>query len=192
MSRQQGRIEVMNSLAQQFPFEGNSSLMIIMDERLKAVNSLWQDLQNRAASKQSDLESYVHSQPRTKGRLETSDMEHFKENFALLRSLNLSNASDDIASLEENGLFDEYLENGVEDDNLAAQIELHELLDGVASIEEALVSEEIVDGDMAVLKLQLEHLQVSKLMNEQHVFIFLDAYKVYQKSIDLFNILHLH
>lgn len=161
MSRQQGRIDEMNSLAQQFPFEGNSSLMIIMDERLKAVNNLWQDLQDRATSRQNDLESVVQRTPHNRAQFPPSDIEHFKENFALLRSLNLSNDSD-IVPVDENGLFSEENSTGDDDDdNFAAQIELHELLEGVASIEEALVSEEIVDGDMGVLKQQLEHIQVS-------------------------------
>jgi hypothetical protein len=140
--------------------------MIILDERLNAVNDLWGQLQQRAASRKSDLENFVKHRGHGAKRIPQSVILSFRENFSLLWSLYLSNEKDSVDEGEEsNEELVDNLENGIDDDdNFVTQMELHELLDGVASIEETLVSEEIVDGDMAVLKQQLERIQV-KLNN---------------------------
>ena len=173
MSRQQRRINVMNTLAEQFPFQTNSSLMIILDERLSAVNTLWQQLQKRAATRQNELETFVQQESYGAKNIPASDILSFRENFALLRSLYTPDVSDMLDGSEErdeDSLGVETLANGVEDDdNFVTQMELHELFEGVAGIEENLVSEEIVDGDMALLKQQLERIQVMHDLNNEIV-----------------------
>ena len=163
MSQQQERVDVMNSLSQQYLLS-NSSSAVILEERLTATNALWRKLQNIAAAKQEALERCVHEQAKHFDQTRQKEILAFRENFAFLRSLYWDstegpvieesfarNIRPTVESLEEEKLYD---------DNLRQQMELHELFEGIASIEEAVVSEEIADGDMTVMKEALARMLV--------------------------------
>ena len=56
MTKQQGRVDLMNVLAERYLNNTSSSSLIILEERLKTVNELWAELHSRANNKQQALE----------------------------------------------------------------------------------------------------------------------------------------
>ena len=90
----------------------------------------------------------------------------FTENFSFLRSLYLTPACDEdgvcrrrTSAVEP----DEDKNDGDQfyDEELKNQIELHELFEGLASVEESAVTEVVLDGDLMSYQEQLTRLQVS-------------------------------
>ena len=156
LSKQQDRIDQMNLLSETF-FHGSSSLDIILEERLQEVNALWRKVQRRASSKQERLERCVREQTRDLQDTRQHEVTAFTENFPFLRSLFLTadccagTAEDDVTVREDEELYDEDLRN---------QIAFHELFEGLAAVEENVVTEVVVDGDQTVYHDQLARLQV--------------------------------
>ena len=158
LSKQQDRIDQMNLLSKTF-LHGNASLEIILEERLQEVNSLWRQVQLRASSKQEKLEMCVEEQVQHLEGARQSEVMAFTENFAFLRSLFLT------AECCDGPTEDETKKNEVEElheDNLRGQIALHELFEGLSSLEEIVVSERLVGGDLMTYCAQLTRMQVSQ------------------------------
>ena len=90
----------------------------------------------------------------------------FTENFSFLRSLYLTPACDEdgVCRKPKRVVEPDENENDVEqfyDEELKNQIELHELFEGLASVEESAVTEVVLDGDLMSYQEQLTRLQVS-------------------------------
>ena len=89
MSKQQDRVDQMNLLSPSF-LHGSASLNIILEERLREVNSLWKEVQMRASSKQEVLERCVQEQTQNLESTRQQEVMAFTENFSFLRSLYLT------------------------------------------------------------------------------------------------------
>ena len=91
----------------------------------------------------------------------------FTENFSFLRSLYLTSGCDDDEVCGRRGLAIDLEEDRNEidefyDEELKNQIELHELFEELAAVEESAVSEVAADGDLTSYQEQLSRLQVSE------------------------------
>ena len=164
MSKQQDRVDQMNLLSPSF-LHGSASLNIILEERLREVNALWKEVQMRASSKQEVLERCVQEQTQNLESTRQQEVMAFTENFSFLRSLYLTvDCCDDVCKRrKKRGVVDGNDDDEEEfyDEELKNQIELHELFEGLASVEESAVSEVVVDGDLTRYQEQLTRLQVS-------------------------------
>ena len=164
MSKQQDRVDQMNLLSPSF-LHGSASLNIILEERLREVNALWKEVQMRASSKQEVLERCVQEQTQNLESTRQQEVMAFTENFSFLRSLYLTvDCCDDVCKRrKKRGVVDgnDDDEEDFYDEELKNQIELHELFEGLASVEESAVSEVVVDGDLTRYQEQLTRLQVS-------------------------------
>lgn len=166
MSKQQDRVDQMNLLSPSF-LHGSASLNIILEERLREVNALWKEVQMRASSKQEVLERCVQEQTQNLESTRQQEVMAFTENFSFLRSLYLTvDCCDDACKRRKSDVVDgddnDDDEEEFYDEELKNQIELHELFEGLASVEESAVSELVVDGDLTRYQEQLTRLQVSK------------------------------
>ena len=162
MSKQQDRLDQMNLLSQSY-LHDSAGLNIILEERLREVNALWKEVQLRASSKQEVLERCVQEQTQNLESTRQQEVMAFTENFSFLRSLYLTvDCCDDVCARRQS----EVVDGGDEveefnDEELKNQIELHELFEGLALVEESAVSELVEDGDLAGYQEQLSRLQVS-------------------------------
>ena len=167
MSKQQDRVDQMNLLSPSF-LHGSASLNIILEERLREVNALWKEVQMRASSKQEVLERCVQEQTQNLESTRQQEVMAFTENFSFLRSLYLTvDCCDDACKRRKSDVVDgddinDDDEEEFYDEELKNQIELHELFEGLASVEESAVSELVVDGDLTRYQEQLTRLQVSQ------------------------------
>lgn len=166
MSKQQDRVDQMNLLSPSF-LHGSASLNIILEERLREVNALWKEVQMRASSKQEVLERCVQEQTQNLESTRQQEVMAFTENFSFLRSLYLTvDCCDDACKRRKSDVVDgddnDDDEEEFYDEELKNQIELHELFEGLASVEESAVSELVVDGDLTRYQVQLTRLQVSQ------------------------------
>ena len=161
MSKQQDRVDQMNLLSPSF-LHGSASLNIILEERLREVNALWKEVQMRASSKQEVLERCVQEQTQNLESTRQQEVMAFTENFSFLRSLYLTvDCCDDVCKRKKKDVVDGDDQEEFYDEELKNQIELHELFEGLASVEESAVSEVVVDGDLTRYQEQLTRLQVS-------------------------------
>lgn len=160
MSKQQDRVDQMNILSNSF-LHGSASMNIILEERLREINALWKEVQMRASSKQEVLERCVQEQTQNLKSTRQKEVTAFTENFSFLRSLYLTVdcCDEDCDSRRADALEVETLEE-VYDQELSNQIELHELFEELASLEECAVSELVVEGDLTKYQEQLTRLQV--------------------------------
>ena len=158
MTKQQGRVDLMNVLAERYLNNTSSSLLIILEERLKAVNELWAELQSRANNKQRVLEHSLH----TASGYEHKDAEllAISESYPAWRPSPWSREDAECGrdSLENREGRDE--EEGMYEENLMYQIELHNLYEVLADIEEAVVTADFDAFDMAGVKERLGRIQV--------------------------------
>lgn len=165
MSKQQDRVDQMNVLSQSFQ-HGSASLNVILEERLREVNSLWRQVQMRASSKQEVLERCVQEQTQNLESTRQQEVMAFTENFSFLRSLYLTTdcCDEECKRRQRADLVDgeeDEAEAEFYDEELKNQIELHELFEGLATVEESAVSEVVVEGDLTSYQEQLTRLQVS-------------------------------
>ena len=161
MSKQQDRVDQMNLLSPSF-LHGSASLNIILEERLREVNALWKGVQMRASSKQEVLERCVQEQTQNLESTRQQEVMAFTENFSFLRSLYLTvDCCDEVCKRRKSNEIDGEDEEQFYDEELNNQMELHELFEGLASVEESAVSEVVVDGDLTRYHEQLTRLQVS-------------------------------
>lgn len=161
MSKQQDRVDQMNLLSPSF-LHGSASLNIILEERLREVNALWKEVQMRASSKQEVLERCVQKQTQNLESTRQQEVMAFTENFSFLRSLYLTvDCCDDACKRKKRDVVDGDDQEEFYDEELKNQIKLHELFEGLASVEESAVSEVVVDGDLTRYQEQLTRLQVS-------------------------------
>lgn len=161
MSKQQDRVDQMNLLSPSF-LHGSASLNIILEERLREVNALWKEVQMRASSKQEVLERCVQEQTQNLESTRQQEVMAFTENFSFLRSLYLTvDCCDDVCKRRSSDGVDGDEVEEFCDEELKNQIELHELFEGLASVEESAVSEVVADGDLTRYQEQLTRLQVS-------------------------------
>lgn len=123
-------------------------------------------MQERASTKQETLERCVQEQAQYLESSRQQEVIAFTENFSFLRSLYLTPACDEDGvygkrkgDLELDEERDEVKE--CYDEDLKNQIELHELFEELASVEESAVTEEVVDSDLTSYQEQLTRLQVS-------------------------------
>ena len=130
------------------------------------VNELWGFVQERASTKQGILERCVQEQAQNLESSQQQEVIAFTENFSFLRSLYLTPACDEDGVCgrrkDQFGL-DEGRDEVEEfyDEELKNQIELHELFEELASVEESAVTEEVVNSDLTSCQEQLTRLQVS-------------------------------
>ena len=161
MSKQQDRVDQMNVLSQSF-LHGSASLNIILEERLREVNALWKEVQMRASSKQEVLERCVQEQTQNLESTRQQEVMAFTENFSFLRSLYLTvDCCDDVCARTRSDAVEGEEVDEFYDEELKNQIELHELFEELASVEESAVSELVVDGGLTKCQDQLTRLQVS-------------------------------
>ena len=159
MTKQQGRVDLMNVLAERYLNNTSSSLLIILEERLKTVNELRAELQSRANNKQRALE---RSLGEVSGQYqEEADSLAISESYPSWRPSPWSQEDIEIGadSLESQGERDEE-DEGLYEENLMYQIELHNLCEVLADIEDAVVSADFQACDMASVKERLAKIQV--------------------------------
>ena len=147
----------MNSLSHRY-LDTDSSLTVILEQRLAAANSTWRKLQRMAAAKQESLARSVYDP--TQRSDEARQISAFRENFALLRSLYWDSSDEPSGADRVSPISDEFDEESVYGDDLKRQMELHELFEGLAFLEEEIVSEEFVDGDMTAMMEALARMPV--------------------------------
>lgn len=130
------------------------------------MNALWKEVQLRASAKQAILERCVQEQTQNLESARQQEVTAFTENFSFLKSLYLTTGCDEdgvcgrrgsaLEPDESEGEVDEFY-----DEELKVQIELHELFEELASVEESAVTDVVVDGDLTSYQEQLSRLQVS-------------------------------
>ena len=130
------------------------------------VNELWGYVQERASTKQGILERCVQEQAQNLESSQQQEIIAFTENFSFLRSLYLTPACDEdgVCGRRKDQFGLEEGRDEVEefyDEDLKNQIELHELFEELASVEESAVTEEVVNSDLTSCQEQLTRLQVS-------------------------------
>lgn len=158
-------MDQMNLLSQSY-LHGSAGLNIILEERLREVNALWKEVQMRASSKQEVLERCVQEQTQNLESTRQQEVMAFTENFSFLRSLYLTvDCCDNVCARTPSEVVDGDEVEEFYDEELKNQIELHELFEGLASVEESAVSEVVVDGDLTGYQEQLARLQVSIYMS---------------------------
>lgn len=131
------------------------------------VNAIWKQVQIRASAKQAVLERCVQEQTQNLESARQQEVTAFTENFSFLRSLYLTPACDEdgVCGRRKKAVEPDDGMNDVEqfyDEELKNQFEVHELFEGLASVEESAVTEVVLDGDLMRYQEPLSRLQVSK------------------------------
>lgn len=119
----------------------------------------------RASAKQEVLERCVQEQTQNLEGDRQQEVSAFTENFSFLRSLYLTPTCDEdgVCRKQKNvDVNDEKIdEKQIDDEGLKYQMELHELFEELACVEESAVTEVVLDGDLTSYQEQLTRLQVS-------------------------------
>lgn len=120
----------------------------------------------RASAKQEVLERCVQEQAQNLEGDRQQEVSAFTENFSFLRSLYLTPTCDEdgVCRKQKNvvDVNDEEIdEKQIDDDGLNYQMELHDLFEELACVEESAVTEVVLDGDLTSYQEQLTRLQVS-------------------------------
>lgn len=131
------------------------------------VNAIWKQVQIRASAKQAVLERCVQEQTQNLESARQQEVTAFTENFSFLRSLYLTPACDEdgVCGRRKKAVEPDDDMNDVEqfyDEELKNQFEVHELFEGLASVEESAVTEVVLDGDLMRYQEPLSRLQVSE------------------------------
>ena len=133
---------------------------------------IWRAVQLRASAKQEVLERCVQEQTQNLESDRQLEVTAFTENFSFLRSLYLTPTCDEDGVCKKRKSFldvndDETDDQRFDDNGLKNQIELHELFEELACVEESAVTDVLIDGDLTSYQEQLIRLQVSRLVVSQ-------------------------
>lgn len=122
----------------------------------------------RASAKQEVLERCVQEQAQNLEGDRQHEVTAFTENFSFLRSLYLTPTCDEDGVCRKQksvvDLNDEEIDGKqIDDEGLKYQMELHDLFEELACVEESAVTEVVLDGDLTSYQEQLTRLQVSRV-----------------------------
>lgn len=148
----------MNVLAERYLNDTNSSSLVILEERLKAVNELWVKLQSRANNKQQALE---HTLNVTGDHLQgDEDLVAISESYPSWIPSPWSQEDTESGGYSPESQGGREEEEEMYEENLMYQIELHDLYEVLADIEEAVVTVDFEACDVPSVKDRLAKIQV--------------------------------